>query len=492
MAEASPHRAANAGRHFWRSSTVRVTLIAWLSAWLLNAMVVVGIYDFTLKALTEDIVRDVDRDIETRLSAWPSQLPAHAGVTLWLYRQFAMEIAELDGCVALYEADGELQLTNFATGTTPRFELGEYYTVPHTGHRFRNTPAGDVPEIEPIRHCLVREERLTDGGTLIYGLPFDNYLAPIEQLRRLRFWGLLLTATFSLLLAAFIARHALQGIHLIARACDRVAQGDLKQRLRLRGNDGDLDHIAEAINRMLDQIEQLMGGVREVSDAIAHDLKTPLARLRGQLELLLNLPERSDEAIETVISEADQVLNAFNALLRIAQLEQGTRRQMFVHFRLSTLLQQSRDLYELVFADKQIDFVIDLPAADVELYGDRELWLQALSNLLDNAYKYTPEGGRVTLSARREDANAILQIHDSGPGIPEGEQKNVFQRFYRLERHRSTRGTGLGLALVAAVCKVHQAEITLDNDAGLLVTIRLPVGPAADAAPVEMVSNTTA
>src|SRR5690606_37749037 len=195
----------------------------------------------------------------------------------------------------------------------------------------------------------------------------------------------------------FSAR-SLRGLRLLSQLCDRVATGDLKHRMQVSGRDDDVDHVSLAINHMLDQIETLMEGVREVSDAIAHDLKTPLARLRGQLELLLNLPQRSDEAILAVIAEADQVLSAFNALLRIAQLEQGTTRQAFIHFDFRSVVESVRDIYELVFAEKPIDFQIDIAPGAHPALGDRDLWLQALSNLLDNAYKYTPAGGSVRLS----------------------------------------------------------------------------------------------
>jgi len=197
--------------------------------------------------------------------------------------------------------------------------------------------------------------------------------------------------------------------------------------------------------------------------------------------LLLSISDRSDEAIDAVIAEADLVLGAFNALLRIAQLEQGTRRQAFIHFDFNVVLAQTRDIYELVFADKNIHFHIEPTTLQFPVYGDRELWLQAVSNLLDNAYKYTPEGGSVAIALQRSEHHVVLQIRDTGPGIPSGEYKNVFKRFYRLEKHRSQKGTGLGLSLVAAVCKVHGAEIELDKDNGLVVTIRMPLDVHANA-----------
>jgi len=462
-------------RRFWRSSWVRITMLSWLALWLLNALVVIGLYNFTLNALVGNIANTINAKIDKRLSAWPRQLPAHAGVTSWLYRQLAVEIADLQDCVALFDSDGELQLANINHTGQPEFRYRDFRTTAYNGHRWRGSD-GD----KDVSTCLVTDRVLTDGGRLTFGVPFDNYLATVRQLDKLRFWGLLLTATFSLAIAYLLSRRSLRGMRALYEVCDRVAAGDLKQRIPIKGNDDDIDHIATAINHMLDQIEGLMEGVREVSDAIAHDLKTPLARLRGQLELLLSISERSDEAIDAVIAEADQVLSAFNALLRIAQLEQGTRRQAFVHFDFNVVLQQASDIYELVFADKNIRFHIEPPAQTMPVYGDRDLWLQAVSNLLDNAYKYTPEGGAVALGLQRDEQFVQLRVTDSGPGIPRSEHKNVFKRFYRLDKHRSQKGTGLGLSLVAAVCKVHQAHIELDNDSGLVVLIRIPIDKHAE------------
>lgn len=472
MSYASPEATApspTTQRRFWRSSWVRITMLSWLCLWALNALVVVGLYNFTLNALVGNVANTINAKIDKRLAAWPRQLPQHAGVTSWLYRQLAVEIADLQDCVALVDSDGDLQLANINTADKPEFHFRDFRTATYNGHRWRDSEEKDGVT------CLVTDRLLTDGGRLTFGVPFDNYLATIRQLNKLQFWGLLLSATLSLAIAYLISRRSLRGMRALYEVCDRVAAGDLKQRIPIKGNDDDIDHIAQAINHMLDQIEQLMEGVREVSDAIAHDLKTPLARLRGQLELLLSIPDRSDEAIDAVIAEADQVLNAFNALLRIAQLEQGTRRQAFIHFDFKVVLEQARDIYELVFAEKNIRFEIDPTTAQFPVYGDRELWLQAVSNLLDNAYKYTPEGGCVALRLQRDESFVQLQIRDSGPGIPRGEHKNVFKRFYRLDKHRSQKGTGLGLSLVAAVCKVHQAAIELDNDEGLIVRIRIPL-----------------
>ncbi len=466
--------------NYLRSASVRMAFIAWLVMCVTNATVVYALYDFTLRALLGDLTEQIEQRIDQRLATWPKQLPAHAGVTAWLYRQLAIELADLNDCVALLNSDGDLELANIDLQAGPEYRYRRFYTALYSGERWQPDNGGPRHDAS----CLVVERPLTDGGRLIYGVPFDNYLDTLRQLDKLLFWGLLLSVTVAALISFGLIRRFMHGLRTIYQTCQRVAAGDLSQRVPPISGHSDIHHIAIVINDMLDQTQQLNEGIRQVSDAIAHDLKTPLARLRGQLELLLQLPERSDEAIEAVIAEADQVLAAFNALLRIAQLEQGSPRQAYVNFDFNALLPTLRDLFEITFADKQIAFRIDT-ATDEPLpaFGDRDLWLQALSNLLDNAYKYTPEGGEVVLTLARAGNAIALAVSDTGPGIPSGERSNVLKRFYRLDKHRSSKGLGLGLSLVAGVCKVHYAELVLDgrddDRTGLVVKIRLPVDPDA-------------
>lgn len=468
-----PERTRWRWRAYLRSASVQMAVVAWLVMCVTNVAVVYALYDFTLRALLGDLTEEVEQRIDQRLATWPKQLPAHAGVTAWLYRQLAVELADLDECVALLNGDGELELANIDLDIRPEFRYRRFFTAHYSGERWQSDNG-----INHDATCLVVDRLLTDGGRLIYGVPFDSYLVTIRQLDKLLFWGLLLTTTVSALISFGLIRRFMRGLRAIYETCHRVAAGDLSQRIATINGHRDINHIASVINNMLDQTQQLNEGIRQVSDAIAHDLKTPLARLRGQLELLLQLPVRSDEAIEAVIAEADQVLAAFNALLRIAQLEQGSPRSAYIHFDFNALLPTLRDLFEITFADKQIAFRIDAPTTPLPAFGDRDLWLQALSNLLDNAYKYTPSGGEVVLALSRDADTIVIAVSDTGPGIPSGERSNVLKRFYRLDKHRSSKGLGLGLSLVAAVCKLHHAELILDGRAddrsGLVATIRTP------------------
>jgi len=242
-----------------------------------------------------------------------------------------------------------------------------------------------------------------------------------------------------------------------------------------RGGD-EFDRLGSNLNEMLDQIERLMVGVRDVSNAIAHDLRTPLTRLRNHLEQVRDDTDSEEirDKIEETLGEADALLSTFASLLRIAQIEAGNRRREFGKIDLKELVNDVVELYEPLATKKNVQLTAGSLTAD-RASGDRDLLFQAMSNLVDNAIKYTPTDGTVSTEFHSGPSGLVVAVSDSGAGIPSSERERVLERFYRLEQHRGTPGSGLGLSLVAAVVSLHGGSIELaDNNPGLRVSLHLP------------------
>jgi signal transduction histidine kinase len=275
-----------------------------------------------------------------------------------------------------------------------------------------------------------------------------------------------------------VSAGVLRRVDAINRICLKIMEGDLSQRLPGRGTDDEFDRLTGIVNAMLDRIEALLEGLRQVSTDIAHDLRTPLARLRQQLEgALLRSGTAADHerATERAIAEADRLLAIFNALLRIARVEAGNQRRGFARVDLSALVATVADVFQ-ASAEEQGRTIRCRIAPEVAVTGDADLLSQLAANLIENALRHTPAGTGIDIGlSRRHDGRVELVVADRGPGVPAEERERVFRRFYRLEQSRHTPGNGLGLSLVAATAQLHRGEVSLgDNDPGLKVTVLLP------------------
>lgn len=329
------------------------------------------------------------------------------------------------------------------------------------------------------RRHLARARTFVLPGTfhLLVGRDMYELRATQGLIQRTLVWGLLITALLALAGGIMMSRSTLRRIEAINATSREIIRGDLARRIPTSGSTDDFDQLAENLNSMLDQIQQLMDGVRHVSDNIAHDLKTPLTRLRNRLESLAQTDCDNREEAEHALAEADAMLATFNALLRIARIEAGARREAFADVDLRNVVEDMVELYEPVAEDRGQTISVTLAAPGL-VRGDRDLLFQALANLLDNAIKYTPTGGHIEVSLTGSASGNRLRIRDSGPGIALGDRRRVVERFVRLERSRSTPGNGLGLSLVAAVAKLHGADLLFeDGNPGLLVTLEFPVTP---------------
>jgi signal transduction histidine kinase len=278
--------------------------------------------------------------------------------------------------------------------------------------------------------------------------------------------GLLLSAGF------------LRRLDAITRTADAIIAGDLSRRIE-RTSSGDFDHLAGTLNTMLDRIAGLIENVRQVSSDIAHDLRTPLSRLRQDLEEAKDKDLTATDyrkVVERAVGDADLLLDTFSALLRIAQIESGTRRSAFRVVDLSEVMRTLADAYAPPAEESGRPLRTEIADA-IRITGDRELLSLLFANLVENALHHTAPGTTISLRLAREEIGVIAEVADTGAGIPEVERAKVFRRFYRLERSRTTPGSGLGLSTVAAIVELHQASIELlANKPGLRVSVRFPSG----------------
>ena len=302
---------------------------------------------------------------------------------------------------------------------------------------------------------------IPEGYRLLVARDISDAALYHERIKLTLVWSGLVAAIVGLIGGAVMSRNLLRRVEQVNRTAEHVMGGNLSDRVPLKGTRDEFDQLAANLNNMLDQIERLMAGMREVSDNIAHDLRTPLARLRARLELsLIDVPEDSaqTEAVRAAIDEADNLLATFNALLSIAEAESGARRSAAEPLDLAQTARDAAELYEPVAEEKGCALRLDVEPG-IMIRGDRHLLSQAVANLLDNALKYG--GGEVKLSAHQADGRAALEVSDTGPGIPEADREAVFDRFVRLEPSRHSPGNGLGLSLVRAVARLHGATVAL-------------------------------
>jgi signal transduction histidine kinase len=280
-----------------------------------------------------------------------------------------------------------------------------------------------------------------------------------------------------------VRRAVLRRVEMINDTASAIVRGDLSQRVPVRETADAFDRLVQTINGMLQQIQQLVEGVRNTVNAIAHDLRTPLAELRARLEELLRMRpagEATYDEVQKSVADIDRLIQVFNALLRLAEIDSGVRRSGFRRVDLADLATEVAELYAPLTEEKCADFGIDARSG-LTVNGDPYLLAQAVGNLVDNAVKYVPRGGKVSLRiAPCDDGRIEIAVADNGPGIPDGERLRVTDRFYRGRSSAGTSGIGLGLSVVEAVARLHEGRLTLtDNDPGLVASLRMPAAPVS-------------
>lgn len=335
--------------------------------------------------------------------------------------------------------------------------------------------ADDGPDAGNERRVLAFGTALPDGAFLVVGEDPDRIDEVEEAIVRAFGWAFAVTLLLGGIGGTALSFGFLRRVDAINRTIRRIVDGRLSDRVPTRGANDELDRLALNLNEMLDRVQMLMESLRQVSNDIAHDLRTPLSRLRQQLESARDEARSMadyEAAVDAAIADADAILGMFAALLRIAQIEAGTRRAAFSALDLSSLFRSIAETYGAVAEEREQTLTAEIEPG-IHGRGDRELLTQMLANLVENAIRHTPRGARIRLALERRAAGPLGSVADNGPGIPGEAREKVFRRFFRLERSRSTAGSGLGLSLVAAVADLHGIAVTLaDNEPGLKVMLQ--------------------
>jgi len=342
--------------------------------------------------------------------------------------------------------------------------------------------------------ALVHVSELDNGIRLLIGRDLEERRRLFGIVAKAAQWSLLVVVVLGIGGGIFVARRVLQRIDAMTGTAQRIMAGDLSGRLPVGRSGDELDRLAENLNVMLERIEALMTGLKEVSDNIAHDLKTPLTRLRNRAEEALATSGSEAEyrvALERTIEESDGLIRTFNALLMIARAESGQARDNMDDVDVAEVANGIHELYEPLAEDG--DLVLRVKTQPAPLHGNRELISQALANLVENAIKYGKPAAvaqplsagavaaskDIVIEARREGGQVLLSVTDHGSGIPEGDRKHAVERFVRLEASRTLPGSGLGLSLASAVAHLHGGELRLDDaHPGLIATLVLPARAA--------------
>ncbi|HWE75578.1 MAG TPA: ATP-binding protein [Stellaceae bacterium] len=394
------------------------------------------------------------------------------------------EIAEIQSDAASRNLASLQEIVSELTLNSPGF----FYLLQDPGG---DVLAGNLPAMTPSDGITDRMQvRIQDrtislrgkgvhlnGGVFLFvGLSTIELHKMQSAVARVFVWGFVAMIFISLFSGAFISLAMLSRIEGLSNVSREIVNGDLDRRIPLRGSNDEFDHLAVSLNVMLDRIQGLMDGLRQISTDIAHDLRTPLTRLRQRIEMALRKADDADSlriAFHATLKDLDSILDTFSALLRIAQLETSERRAHFTDIDLTDLLRTAVELYAPM-AEEKAQSIVEKIDDGLTIRGDRELLLQLFANVLENAVRHSPQQALIEIGGQRlMDETVVVSVRDNGPGIPEDMRSKVFQRFFRLEPSRTTPGSGLGLSLVKAIASLHNISVELlSNEPGLVVQVR--------------------
>ena len=460
----------------FRTTTFKLTLV-YLTVFALFAAFLLGYFALNTRRL---ITEQITETINTEITGLSEQ-----------YRQGGIRRLVIVVDARARRPGSSLYIvTNFAgealAGNVTALAPGILDNPGWTETVYRRLDEAESPD-RPEHEALVRVFQLPGGFRLLVGRDLEERERLYHIVLSAGRWSVAIVVILGLAGGLFVTRRVLRRVDAMTETTRTIMAGDLGGRLPVAGTGDELDRLADNLNVMLERIEALMYGLKEVSDNIAHDLKTPLTRLRNRSEEALRTAKSEAEyraALEATIEESEGLIRTFNALLMIARAESGQARDDMSEFDAAEIAHDVGELYEPLADQKGIALKVEADAP-AKVKGNRELVSQALANLVDNAIKYTaPPAGAVNgakpeivVRALEDGDRILLTVADGGPGIPEADRARVVERFVRLEQSRSQPGSGLGLSLASAVARLHGGELTLtDNQPGLKSVIALPRG----------------
>ncbi|MEM1148293.1 MAG: HAMP domain-containing sensor histidine kinase [Pseudomonadota bacterium] len=454
---------------FVRTTTFRLALVYSILFALFSAGLLAYLFQATVGAMRSESKARLEAEFRTLAVAWNTGGPTRL-------EQSLLERVLVDLRDFTYQFEDSSGRT--IVGDMPRMPVEpepDLGVVRDVIFEIERPGAGGGATVTPIEARIVR---LGDGSILLVGIKLDERIRQVGRISRVVATAAPIGFVLALLGGFFSARYAAHRAESLTRTAEGVMSGDLSLRAPVGASGDEFDRLAEQLNAMLAKLETLMAATRHAGDSIAHDLRSPLSRLRNQLEARLRGPIDEVSARETLaetVEEVDRVLATFNAILRLSRVNAGAEGKL-LPLDLTDLCRELADLFEPACEEAGIAFTAEI-SDGLKLAGDEALLAQAVSNLLDNAVKYTPEGKSISFTAKRADKQIEVTIADTGPGIPDADLDRVKERFIRLDEARTQPGSGLGLALVEAVAELHAGALVLTggcDGVGLSATLSLP------------------